>query len=337
MKLSCSSCSNTFNVDDKYIYDLKLLFEAKGKSPRCKSCGSSIILAGLPELFQGDEKNFLHGDSLNATVVSNLKKLYPMPHVTYKARKLIHSSLAGFSEIGNILKTDPALAARILKVANSAYYGVSGQISSIHHAATMLGADTLIQIITMVSNSKMLGKSLTGYGINSGDLWKHSLTTAVCANILSIKRSSEDEEDSFFAGLMHDSGKIILDGYVVEREKIFERYLTTTQASFLKAEMRILGFDHAHTGYELCLKWNLPNRLASAIKFHHNPFASGGNKLAYILNIADYMAKPSDVTHDEEMEKINQSLTYLGFSTTDLPALREESLNAVEALEEDTY
>lgn len=337
MKLSCSNCSSTYNVNDKFVYDLKFLADARGKIPQCKSCNKPIRLEGLPELFQGDEKNFLRDDALNAKVVSNLKKLYPMPHVTYKARKLINSAYSGFSEIGNILKTDPALAGRILKVANSAYYGMSGNISSIQHAATMLGVDTLIQIITLVSNSKMLGKSLTGYGLNSGDLWKHSITTAVCANILSIKRSPEDEENSFFAGLMHDSGKIILDGYVVERENIFKRYLDVSNAAFQKAEQLILGFDHAHTGYELCLKWKLPKRLATAIKYHHNPSASGGNKLSYILNLANYMAKTPEKALNEDRDKVDLALEYLGFSGKDLMALLEEAYNAVEALEEDTY
>ncbi len=337
MKLSCTNCPSTYNINDKFMYDLKFLSEDSGKIPKCTACKSPIQLEGFPKLFQGEEKDFLRGEQLNGKVVSNLQKLYPMPHVTYKARKLINSSKSSFSEIGNILKTDPALAARILKVANSAYYGMSGKISSIKHAATMLGADTLIQIITLVSNSKMLGKSLTGYGIDSGELWKHAITTAVCANILSIKRSPEDEEDSFFAGLMHDSGKIILDGYVVEREDIFQRYIKVSNASFQKAELRILGFDHAHTGCELCLKWSLPKRLANAIKYHHNPFASGGNTLSYILHIANYMAKTPETALSEDREKIDLSLKYLGFSGNDLSSLIEESYNAVEALEEDTY
>ncbi len=315
------------------MYDL----EFQGNKLKCKSCQSPLNLKGIPKLFQGDEATLPHGKALNAEVVKNLKKLYPMPHVTYKARKLINSVNAGFQEIGNILKTDPALAARIMKVANSAYYGMSGQISSIHHASTLLGAQTLIQIITLVSQSKALGKSLKGYELQSGDMWKHSLQAAVCANILSVKRSPEDEEDSFFAGLMHDSGKIILDGYVIEREQIFKRYMITSQSGFLKAEQRIFGFDHAHTGYELCLKWNLPEKLAHAIKYHHNPFASDGNKLAYILFVADYMARAEPGEDGKDMRHIHSALEFLGFGKEDMGDLHEEAYNAVEALEEDTY
>ncbi len=333
MKISCSNCTGNLTIDDRYMYDL----EFQGDRLKCRSCNSPLNLNGIPKLFQGDENNLLHGKALNEEVVKNLKKLYPMPHVTYKARKLINSEKVGFQEIGNILKTDPALAARILKVANSAYYGMSGEISSIHHASTLLGAKTLIQIITLVSQSRVLGKSMNGYDIQSGDMWKHSLQAAVCANILSVKRSPEDEEDSFFAGLMHDSGKIILDGYVMERETIFKRYMITSQYGFLKAEQRIFGFDHAHTGYELCLKWNLPEKLAFAIRYHHNPFASGDNKLAYILFIADYMARDSQEKDDREKVKINQALEFLGFKKEDMGDLHEEAYNAVEALEEDTY
>ena len=333
MKISCSSCTSYVTIDDRFMYDL----ESQGSKLKCKSCNSPLNLKGIPKLCQGDENNLLYGKFLNEDVVKNLKKLYPMPHVTYKARKLINSVNAGFQEIGNILKTDPALAARIMKVANSAYYGMSGKISSLHHASTLLGGRTLIQIITLVSQSKALGRSLKGYDIQSGDMWKHSLQAAVCANILSVKRSPEEEEDSFFAGLMHDSGKIILDGYVVEREQIFNRYMITSQAGFLRAEQRILGFDHAHTGYELCLKWNLPEKLAYAIKYHHNPVASGGNKLAYILFIADYMAKFDQDGDEKDMSKVYSSLEFLGFKKEDMGDLQEEAYNATEALEEDTY
>lgn len=337
MRLSCNQCSNEYVISDRLIYDLRFLAETKGDIPKCKVCKMPIELKSLPELFQGEEKTLLRGERLNADVVRNLKKLYPMPHVTYKARKIIKSSRAGFEEIGGILKADPALAGRVLKVANSAYYGMSGKISSIHHAATLLGSDTLIQIITLVGNSKMLGTSLQGYNISSDDLWKHSLTAAVCANVLSVKRSSDDEEDSFLAGLMHDSGKIILDSYVLQREKIFHRYLEVAKVSIQKAEQVILGFDHAHTGYELCLKWNLPENLSIGIKYHHNPFVSGGNKLAYILYIADYMAKMPNQEDDAERSSINRALQFLGFSGNELGALLEEGVNAVEALEEDTY
>ena len=88
---------------------------------------------------------------------------------------------------------------------------------------------------------------------------------------------------------------------------------------------------------ELCLKWNLPKRLANAIRHHHNPEASGGNKLAYILNLANFLAKPEEKTREDEIEKVKMSLVYLGFSRQDIPSLKEEATNAVEALEEDTY
>lgn len=334
MKLPCSSCSGSVTIDDRYMYDLKVYAERL----KCKKCNSPLNLKGVPKLLQGRERDFLSGKELIEDVGKNLKRLYPMPHVTYKARKLINSEKVGFQQISNILKTDPALAARILKVANSSYYGMRGEISSLHHASTLLGAKTLIQIITLVSQSRALGKSLYGYGIQSGDMWKHSLQSAVCANILSVKSSTEDEEDSFFAGLMHDSGKIILDQYVQEREKVFKRYMITAQTGFLKAEQRILGFDHAYTGYELCQKWNLPEKLAHAIRYHHNPFASGGNRLAYILYIANYMARISDDEEDEwDQNRIVDALSFLGFSHSDLSGLMEEAFNAVEALEEDTY
>ncbi|WP_300668273.1 HDOD domain-containing protein [Desulfoluna sp.] len=331
MKIQCSGCSKAYRINDNLvhqIYTQKVL---------CTDCGRLIPV----EPFLLDPKElepFLSGEALKHEVVNNLKKLYPMPHILLKARKLL-AGTGNFQALGDLLNTDPALASRVLKVANSAYYGMSGRVSSLQMAATVLGSGTLLQIILLIGNAKALGRSLDGYGLNAGDLWRHALATAVCAELVAKKAHCDTGEDAFFAGLMHDAGKIILDTYVLERKHLFQKYAKLTHAPLHDAETKILGFTHGDIGYELCRKWNLPVHMATAIKDHHPPSTSGQAPLTSILQLANHMAglttgRPSGQSIPPLLLK---ALHTLQITEHELEELIGEASTAVETLEEDTY
>ncbi|MBI5062933.1 MAG: HDOD domain-containing protein, partial [Desulfatitalea sp.] len=126
----------------------------------------------------------LSSDDLRKKIVKRINDLPPMPKVLLKAREVLSDPNSSFKDISKIIETDQAIAAKILKVANSAYYGLSGMVSSIHQASVVLGYQTLEQVITMVSSSSLLGKQLKGYGLNAGVLWKHSLATAIASRLM---------------------------------------------------------------------------------------------------------------------------------------------------------
>ena len=95
---------------------------------------------------------------------------------------------------------------------------------------------------------------------------------------------------AFFAGLIHDAGKLILDPYVYERKDSFDEFMADSENTFVNAEKTILGFDHSEIASEFCQKWNIPDNQSLAIKFHHYPSLSEGCQLAYILHMADFIA-----------------------------------------------
>lgn len=328
MKIQCPGCSKAYRINDEIVY------KVHDKKVKCPDCGKAIPIE--PFILDPNElKGFAWGDALRQDVVSNLKKLYPMPHILLKARNLL-AGTGHFRELGNLLNTDPALASRVLKVANSAYYGMSGKVSSLHMAATILGSATLLQIILMVGNAKTLGRSLEGYGLGSGELWRHALATGVSAELIE-KRIQSDSEEAFFAGLMHDAGKIILDSYVLERKSLFTRHATLTRAPLHVTEQKVLGFTHGDIGYELCRKWHLPEHMATAIKDHHSPAASGDNKLAAILELANHMAAQTHESATPGTPPPLKALRALNISEAELKGLITEASSAVETLEEDTY
>ena len=136
----------------------------------------------------------------------------------------------------------------------------------------------------------MLNNRLEGYGLDGGALWKHSLSVAFGSKIIAGRTEPSMTDDAFTAGLIHDSGKLILDKFIGERWELFEEFMKDKQKTFLTAEKELLLLDHSEIAAEICVNWNIPKPLITGIKYHHYPSKSNGSRLAYIIHIADTIA-----------------------------------------------
>lgn len=336
MKIQCPACQRTYRFSQERLPS-KTPFSLK--CPACqkvfqfKQRPRKAATAPLAQRFTP------YGEDLKREVTDNLKKLYPMPHIMLKARALATNSDADLRQVSAILRTDPALASRVLKVANSAYYGRCGKVASILDAAVLLGLRMLVQIITLVSTSKMLGSELQGFELDSGDLWRHSLAVAVTSATIAARVGLPLRDEAFSAGLLHDAGKIILNQYVLERKTAYDALRKYNPTAPLMAEQAILGFDHAETGFELCKKWNIPTPQAIAIRFHHQPSRSDESPLAYILHVADALAKfDAEASTDTLAAAVETgALAFLKLRRAELPGIITEAADAIETLEDDTY
>ena len=228
--------------------------------------------------------------NLEKKILRDVKDLPPMPKVILKAHQMMEDPDLDVKGVANLIETDQAIAIKVLRLANSAYYGLSGKVSSIQHAFVVLGYKTLGQILSIASFSTFMGKNLPGYGYESEDFMRHSLAVALSAKVIAEKIDPNLANEAHTAGLIHDIGKIILDKYIIEKKETFETFLENEQRTFLNAEKQIIGFDHAEIAYEICKKWNIPNTMTRAIKYHHYPSSSQGDELAYILHLADFIA-----------------------------------------------
>jgi predicted Zn finger-like uncharacterized protein len=298
MKIECPHCHKRYRIKDE-----KLPMGKKVAFP-CPACKSPIDLdlrlspapGAMPaEAAAADPEA---AGRLKTELLHQWEDLPPMLEVLIKTRRILDDPKASLKKAAGVIEADPALAATILKIANSAFYGLSGNVSSVQHAAVVLGRKALEEVVTMAGASDFLGKELPGYGLAAGNLWRHSLMVAIASRQLALKKMPKLENDAFSAGLFHDLGRIILDPHILLEKEQLERRVNEGGRNPVVAEKEVFGFDHADLTADLCENWNFPPAQVLAIKHHHAPAASGGDMLAHIIHVVD----TADMAADPEEE-----------------------------------
>ncbi|MBW2054387.1 MAG: zinc-ribbon domain-containing protein [Deltaproteobacteria bacterium] len=340
MKVECINCQKVYNIPDERLpMGKKVAFSC----PNCKE-RISLDLRSRPEQ-EVPSPVSLHaekhrkkepsppkvhlqdlpsGDALKEKLLKSLKDLPPMPQVVFKAKEIMTNPASDLKQLSKVIQTDMSIVSKILRMANSSYYGLPGKVSSVDHATVLLGQNTLAEVITLAGISGLLESALQGYDLESGDLWRHSMAVAFGSKILAERKKPELINDAFIAGLLHDAGKIILDKPVLERKELFDSFMEDGQQTFLNAETEILGFDHSEIASEMCIRWNIPESISLAIKYHHYPSRSNGDELAYILHIADYIATLSGIgigTDDILYEVEGGALDFLNLTQKEISEL----------------
>jgi HD-like signal output (HDOD) protein len=358
MKFVCPQCQKPYEVpDEKLPPKKKVSFPCLGCKERIilnleelRNGGGDAASAPAPTAGAADDvaPQAANNGDFRKKVLRQLKDLPPMPQIVFKARRLLSDPDTEMRDLSTLLESDQAIATKVLKLANSAYYGLSGKVSSIRHASSMLGFNALGQLISMVGTSAVLGKTLAGYDLDSAGAWRHSLMAASASRILSLRKNPDLENDAFSAGLIHDVGKLVLDRHVDQRKAEFERLTAGGRNSMLSAEQHILGLDHAEIGFEVCKHWNIPESISNAIRFHHQPSQSDDDELAYIIFMANSIANMVKALEDTEgmmaqMDGIeahmymidDEALSFLGLSEADVPTILNEAREAVNNLSEE--
>jgi len=328
MVIECSNCNKKFKIQEDRL--------PKGKIVTfpCKNCGEKfrfdlrigqVINEKSTDSEPNDKtstsnpqpENEIDDKGLKDRILNSVKELPPMPQVVMKTQELLADSNADAKKIAETIETDQGIATKVLKVANSSYYSMSGKISSISHASVVLGHKILGEVVTLAGAEGILDGNLPGYGYDSKDLWKHSLAVAFGSKIISNPENPDLVKEAHMAGLIHDVGKIILDGYIVEKKAEIESFMEKEEKTFFEAESQYLGFNHADIASDVCKKWNFPESINIAIKHHHQPGGSDGNELCYILHMADYIATLSGIGYDSDdilYELEEGTMNYLNFS-----------------------
>jgi putative nucleotidyltransferase with HDIG domain len=228
--------------------------------------------------------------SLHQKNITSLVKSFPsMPGAAVKLLVLMDDPDISVSQIEAILGQDPGLTANILKLANSAYFGMPSKVGSIKQAVVLLGLKRLMQIVIASCVSAIIDKPVAGYDLPPGELWHHSIGVSVAAEGLMKELNIEAAEEIFTAALLHDVGKLVVGEFIDNDIKKIEAALSQG-ISFETAENMVLGTNHADIGAEILTQWSLPSVIVNAVRWHHSPeSADGAEMMLDIIHVANVL------------------------------------------------
>ena len=281
-----------------------------------------------------DETN--QPSNLKSDILRSLAKLPPMPQIILKAQETMANPNAGLRDLARIIETDQALVARVLSLANSAYYGISGQVSSIQHASILLGLKTLGDLITMSATSVLLDRELKGYHLAPQTIWRHSLSSALCARKIAERRFPGTDADAFVVGLLHDAGKIILDPFICKKKENGELGVPDQATVTERHEVELLGVDHAEVMALACRFWHFPEQQVRGIRFHHHPAQSSQSAMAYVAHLGHALSQRAGFGGEKNAAPFFEDgvLEFLKLQPGDLDELQDEMIQELESLEE---
>ncbi|MDR0653747.1 MAG: HDOD domain-containing protein [Synergistaceae bacterium] len=210
-------------------------------------------------------------DLIQRRVLKRVKDIPSLPQFVIETLKKLDDPKSSASDVGDTLRKDESLVLRILRLANSAYYGLSRKITVVPEAISYLGFKTVKSIVLAASVYKFMDSAFTGYSLDRGEMWKHSQAVAATSRYLSEKTRTGDPEEAYIGGLMHDIGKIVLNDYVRFGYSIILRLVEEDGIPFCDAERQVLGFDHAQVGGLVMEQWNLPDAYSYVTIYHHTP------------------------------------------------------------------
>lgn len=208
------------------------------------------------------------------------------PVVIQKLQSRITEEDVNNNELAEIIETDASFTARLLRLVNSPFYGFVGKVKSVEEAITMLGFNTVHQLLlttSMLNTIKVQDKA-----IDLNKFWLHSFSVGVMTKHLLCKASKDIQNEGFMGGILHDIGRMIF--VKMDADRFISFYKAENRIIDLEAESEYFEIDHQELGKVLAEKWNFPNSISTAIAYHHFPDDAQDHKLlASAVNIADML------------------------------------------------
>lgn len=236
-------------------------------------------------------------ESVVARAIREISHIATLPEITLRVVELVQDPRSTAQDLHRVISNDPALCSRILKVVNSSFYGLPGQIGSINRAIVMLGLNAVKNIAIAASLAKLFRGGQLTPTFSARQLWRHSVVTAAASKLLCDRLGLSFGDEAFLAGLIHDIGIMIEVQY--NRTRLVEVLHQTgadgegTPANdMLKLEESAFGANHQHFGEGLCRHWKFPASLAAATGHHHSPMdlPADVRTLPALVHLADRLA-----------------------------------------------
>ncbi|MBZ0269923.1 HDOD domain-containing protein [bacterium] len=222
-------------------------------------------------------------------VLASIETLPSLPSVVTQVLQLANDPDASAKDFEEIISTDQALTAKVLKLVNSPFFGLRREVTSVPQAIVVMGMKSLRSIVLAAKTSSLLDRQLTPYGLGISGLWKHSMSCASLASNLSRRIGADQaaQEAAFVGGLLHDVGKVILAPHIAERQGDFDRLCAENDGCVAAAERAVIGLSHAEAGGLMGKRWALPEGLIGVIAAHHDEVSEDEDAQVTIVRIAN--------------------------------------------------
>jgi len=227
------------------------------------------------------------GEDLKRLILSTCD-IPSVPHVALKVIKLIENPNTRLDDIQKAIMADQALTSRVLKIANSAFYGLRHNVETVSEAVAIIGFNTLKSIVLAAATREVYKR----FGIIEQKLWEHSLGVSIAASVIARRTGRVKTEEAAIAGLLHDVGKVLMDNSQPERFSLLMERVYSDRITFSSIEREYFGFGHAEAGCILAEKWGFPLLLCDVIRDHHNCELNSGedpyrDDLCRVISFAD--------------------------------------------------
>jgi HD-like signal output (HDOD) protein len=238
-------------------------------------------------------------------LIKKIEELPTLPIISHKIMDIIRNEDAPFKELVGIVEKDQALALKILKIANSSFYGFLSRISSLEHALVLLGANEVKSIVLGSSVYNFFSNAKSD-GFDRRRFWEHSILCSQIAKFLGTYFNLQNDDSLFLSGLIHDMGKVVIDQYFHEEFLQIIEYISSKNTTFSNAEKEILGTTHYQIAAKLLKQWKFPTKVIMQVFYHHAPWYDKNYETnAIILYLANIFTKLSGYSCHEDEKQIN--------------------------------
>lgn len=204
-------------------------------------------------------------------VLEKVKELPTLPDVVFRVNEVVNDPSTSATDLEKVIAHDQAIAAKVLKLVNSAFYGLPGRVDTLSRAIPLLGFSTVRNLVMSVS----IFSSAPITEFDMKQFWRHSFATSIAAKAVAVADGVPDEESHSLAGLLHDIGKVLLFQHFVKQYQAVIDMMEQKDVTFIQAEQKLYSTDHAEVGGAIAEKWSFPPNLQAAIAWHHNPEPAG--------------------------------------------------------------
>jgi len=263
-------------------------------------------------------------------LVSRVEQLPSLPAIVHQLVAVTDNPDATIEMVEAVIRADQSLAAKILKMVNSAFFALSSRVSTISHAVVILGFDAVRNTALTVCTYDYLAQCGLDTQFDKRRFWEHATAVGIFSKQLSATVRYKKTDEAFVAGLLHDLGKLVLDEYFASGFAQALERCRTTGVPLEVCEKEVLGFDHCYAGAAVARKWRFPIQLVDAIEEHHAPAAT--NVLCACVKLADMMARAwrQGASGNRLLSPVDPTVwDHLPVSEADLREIIEESRDEI--------